>query len=54
VQASEGDVRSVVVRSIDWLVGVCVRLTDIRVARLVDEIIQSERGYRLSTCFPIA
>ena len=41
-------------RLIDWSVGIRVRLADIRVARSVDEIVRSERGYRLSTCFPIA
>jgi hypothetical protein len=46
MQASDRDVRSVIVRSMDWLVGIRVWLTDIRVTWLVNEIVQSERGYR--------
>ena len=52
VQASDRDVRSVVVRSIDRSVGVRVRLTGIRVARSVDEIVRSERGYRSARASP--
>ena len=64
VQASDGDVRSVVVRligrqiyafgriSVGRSVSVRVRLTDIRVSRSVDEFVRSERGYRPARAFP--